>query len=222
MELPEPVPTDPDARSRLLHAACDVFGTYNLEGATTRGLAEVAGVNQAAIPYYFDGKEGLYLATIQHLFATKMVRVRPLIDEIQSQCSSLSPREALTLLKKLLTTMLEMFLEDDASKSWARIIMREQMQPTKAFDILYQGAIDHVHQAVSSLVGIILSREPTHRIVILRAHMLVGQVLIFLSGRETIRRRLGLVGYTESEIAEIREALYEQLDLLLTRSGDAS
>jgi CecR-like transcriptional dual regulator len=50
--------------------------------------------------------------------------------------------------------------------------------------------------------------------VILRAQMIVGQVLIFLSGRETIRRRLNLTGYTDEEFAEIKAALDEQLDLL--------
>jgi hypothetical protein len=44
--------------------------------------------------------------------------------------------------------------------------------------------------------------------------MLVGQVLIFLAGRETIRRRLDLNGYTDKEVREIQEALAEQLDLL--------
>jgi HTH-type transcriptional dual regulator CecR, C-terminal domain len=50
--------------------------------------------------------------------------------------------------------------------------------------------------------------------VILRTHMLVGQVLIFLAGRETIRRRLHLNGYTDKEVREIQKALAEQLDLL--------
>ena len=44
--------------------------------------------------------------------------------------------------------------------------------------------------------------------------MVVGQILVFLAGRETIRRRLNLAGYTDEEFAEIKAALHEQLDLL--------
>ncbi len=67
---------------------------------------------------------------------------------------------------------------------------------------------------MSQLLAIILARKPTDRKVILRSHMVVGQVLIFLAGRETIRRRLNLTGYTDEEVKEIKQALEEQLDLL--------
>lgn len=50
-------------REKLLSASVDVFGRYGFDGATTRMLADAAGVNLQAIPYYFGGKEGLYIAT---------------------------------------------------------------------------------------------------------------------------------------------------------------
>ena len=219
--MADPVRTLPeaDARARLLHSALEVFGTYNLEGATTRALAGRAGVNQAAIPYYFGGKEGLYLACIQELFTARATRIRPIVGEIQAWLATkpTDRQAALALIKKLLGTMLEMLLSDDACKTWGRIIMREQMQPTKAFDIVYEGIIRRVHETFTALLAIVLGREPTDRSVVFRVHMLVGQVLIFLSGRETIRRRLDLTAYTPEEIREIQAALNEQLDLLNTK-----
>jgi len=71
-----------DAKQRLIKAGLEIFGTFNLEGATTRQLAQRAGVNQAAIPYYFAGKEGLYLAVIEHLITHKASRVRPVLLQI--------------------------------------------------------------------------------------------------------------------------------------------
>ena len=56
-----------DPKQRLIEAGLEIFGMYNLEGATTRQLASRARVNQAAIPYYFGGKEGLYLAVVQYM-----------------------------------------------------------------------------------------------------------------------------------------------------------
>jgi hypothetical protein len=105
-------------------------------------------------------------------------------------------------------------LRQQTNRSFGRIIIREQMQPTKAFDLIYERVIRHVHEAISTLLAIVLDREPDDRSVILRAQMIVGQVLVFLSGRETIRRRLNLTGYTDEEFTEIKAALHEQLDLL--------
>ena len=122
-------------------------------------------------------------------------------------------------MKKLLEHLLEILLRQQTNRSLGRIIIREQMQPTKAFDLIYERVIRQVHETISVLLGVVLDRKPTDRAVILRAQMIVGQVLVFLSGRETIRRRLGLTGYTEKEFAEIKAALHEQLDLLQPKPG---
>jgi TetR/AcrR family transcriptional regulator, regulator of cefoperazone and chloramphenicol sensitivity len=207
---------DRDARQRLIDAGLEIFGTYNLEGATTRQLAEHAGVNQAAIPYYFGGKEGLYVAVIEHLFSTNFAIIAPVVATLQQELARKKPTrdEALALLKKLLNTMLERVLTRKASSTWARIVMREQMQPTQAFSLIYEKGIRRVHETVSMLLAIILEKKPTDRKVVLRSHMVVGQILIFLAGRETIRRRLNLTGYTDEEVKEIKQALEEQLNLL--------
>jgi AcrR family transcriptional regulator len=207
---------DRDAKQRLIDAGLEIFGTYNLEGATTRQLAEHAGVNQAAIPYYFGGKEGLYLAVVQHCFSSNFAIVGPVVSAFEKSLAAkkLGKDEALAILKKLLGTMMELVLTRKASSTWARIIMREQMQPTQAFSQIYEKGIRRVHETVSALLAIILEKKPTDRKVVLRTHMLVGHVLIFLAGRETIRRRLNLTGYTDEEVKEIRQALEEQLDLL--------
>ena len=205
-----------DARQRLIDAGLEIFGTYNLEGATTRQLAEHAGVNQAAIPYYFGGKEGLYLAVIEHLFSTNFAIIAPVVTALQQELARKKPtvEEALALLKRLLNTMAERVLTEKASRTWARIVMREQMQPTQAFSLIYEKGIRRVHETVSMLLAIILEKKPTDRRVILRSHMVVGQIFVFLAGRETIRRRLNLTGYTDEEVKEIKQALEEQLNLL--------
>ena len=216
--MTESLPIAPDlgARARLLDAAAEIFGTYNLEGATTRQLAERAGVNQAAIPYYFGGKEGLYLATIEHFFSVHAPQIGTVVAEIESRLAAknIARGEALDLLKTLLGTMLEVLLRQQTNRSFGRIIIREQMQPTKAFDLIYERVIRHVHHTISALLAILLEREPDDRSVIFRAQMIVGQILVFLAGRETIKRRLNLTGYTDEEFEEIKSALHEQLDLL--------
>ena len=210
-----PAGSELDARQRLLEAGLELFGLYNLEGTTTRQLAERAGVNQAAIPYYFGGKEGLYFAVVQHLFSNHVALLKPVINEVHEGLSSeaLTKPEALRLLKLLLSRLLELMCRKEASATWARILIREQMQPTAAFDFLYANAYQRIHETIAGLLARILERRAADQDVILRAHMIIGQVLIFLAGRETIRRRLGLTGYTDKEIRDIQGALADQLDL---------
>jgi TetR/AcrR family transcriptional regulator, regulator of cefoperazone and chloramphenicol sensitivity len=224
MANPLPVAPDVSARARLIEAGAEIFGTYNLEGATTRQLAQHAGVNQAAIPYYFGGKEGLYLATIEHFFSVHTPKMQTLVSGIEARLGfqRIDRTEALGLLKTLLEHLLEILLRQQTNRSFGRIIIREQMQPTKAFDLIYERVIRHVHETISILLGVVLDRKPTDRGVILRAQMIVGQVLVFLAARETIRRRLGLTGYTEEEFAEIKAALHEQLDLLQPERGGST
>ena len=59
---------DVDNRSRLLHAATDVFAEFGYEGASLRAIADSAGVSFQLIAYYFGSKEELWVATVDYLF----------------------------------------------------------------------------------------------------------------------------------------------------------
>jgi AcrR family transcriptional regulator len=58
---------------RILRAGTQCFAERGYRGATTRILAEAAGVNVATLAYHFKDKEGLYRAAVnalyEHLFA---------------------------------------------------------------------------------------------------------------------------------------------------------
>jgi AcrR family transcriptional regulator len=55
-----------DPRKRLLDAAGQIFGEKGFEGATVREICKQAGVNIAAVNYYFRDKEQLYIETVKH------------------------------------------------------------------------------------------------------------------------------------------------------------
>ena len=52
-------------RARLLETAGEVFAEKGYEAATVREICEKAGVNLAAVNYYFGGKELLYVQTLE-------------------------------------------------------------------------------------------------------------------------------------------------------------
>jgi AcrR family transcriptional regulator len=55
-----------ETRERILTAARDVIGRKGKRGATTREIAEVAGVNEATLFRHFGTKEALLVACAQH------------------------------------------------------------------------------------------------------------------------------------------------------------
>jgi AcrR family transcriptional regulator len=69
-------------RAALLDAARRVFDELGFERATTREIGERAGVDAALIARYFDGKEGLFLATIAEVGSADEERIEAEPDRL--------------------------------------------------------------------------------------------------------------------------------------------
>src|SRR3984957_17181712 len=96
-----------DTRRRILETALQVFATEGYEGASTRQLAERAGVNLPAIQYYFGSKEGLFRAVIDSIIERTETHMAPLPTEVRAALADpATPRAALV---ELLCRMLEAF-----------------------------------------------------------------------------------------------------------------
>src|SRR4051794_25250220 len=68
-----------ESRQAILTAAMAEFANQGIAGARTDAIAEAAGVNKALLYYYFEDKEGLYRACLEHVFNSLMERVRPVL-----------------------------------------------------------------------------------------------------------------------------------------------
>lgn len=56
-----------ETSGKILRAAQKLFALRGFDGVTMRAIASEAGVNLASIVYYFENKEGLYLAVFTAL-----------------------------------------------------------------------------------------------------------------------------------------------------------
>src|SRR5207244_4885747 len=61
-------PSGLETRRAILEAALDLFSERSFDGASTRGIAELAGVTQPLLNYHFAGKEELWRAAVDDLF----------------------------------------------------------------------------------------------------------------------------------------------------------
>jgi AcrR family transcriptional regulator len=209
-----------DTKQRLLMAAIDVFGRHGFEAASTRMLTEAAGSNLQSIPYYFGSKEGLYVAVAEHIAERVQDRVMPVAavirESLQKAASTpgkkLKPEQARQHLRDLMGTMARVFLHDE-SAPWARYIIREQMEPTAAFDHLYERILAPMLELVRTLLGSALGKDPNSEQIRLRAMSTMGQLIVLRAARATLMRQLSW-----TEIGDDEQAAVEMLIVNLVSS----
>ncbi len=214
-----PVPSRRErARVRLLEAALRVFGEKGPEGAKVREVARAAGQNVAAIAYYFGGKKKLYQAVVEGLVRELQHRLGDLTGQIERLRREPEPSraEALRLLKQFLGAVYLRFLCRQEAVHIARLVVREQLRPTAAFEIFYGQGFRQLHEALCFLVGVALGREPRNQEIILRTHMVMGQVYFFAMSRQAILRRLGWTSLEGRHAELVVELLEESLEALFT------
>ena len=144
------------SRQRLIDAGVDVFGQYGYEAATTRMIARKAKVNIASIPYYFNGKEGLYQAVVAHVAENVLVFLTPSLQEIEKRTGTQTPTatEAVTLLHDLLGKMIDFMVGSPDAPRLVRIVMREQLFPSAAYDIIFSQIMAPMINALSQMIAI--------------------------------------------------------------------
>ncbi|WP_209789940.1 CerR family C-terminal domain-containing protein [Ensifer adhaerens] len=210
-----PKPDRGDAtKEKLLSMSIDVFGRYGFDGASTRKLADAAGVNLQAIPYYFGGKEGLYIAAAEHLAAIiggHVADLRTVILErlarLDAEGVAMSAKEARALLTQMVQRMVGLFVSRQ-SESWARFIIREQMEPTEAFARVYENIMGPMISMAGRLVGTILGEDPASERVRLKTLSFVGSILVFRMAHAAVLRQMrwDAIGPAELEILKSHAA----------------
>jgi AcrR family transcriptional regulator len=77
--------TPEETRERILSAAREVIARKGKRGATTREIADVAGVNEATIFRHFGTKEALIVAVAQHFCGS--VALRDAVSQLRGDVS---------------------------------------------------------------------------------------------------------------------------------------
>jgi AcrR family transcriptional regulator len=210
----------PDAtRERIMEAALDLFGERGLTGTTVRDIAKRASVNVAAISYHFGGKDELYRAVAETVIGSIEARARPRIAPLLEA----PPRDAKAAAKALedfAETMVEVIVGPEEMRRVARFIIREQMQPTFAFEILYS-LMGRMHGAATQLFSLAAGLDPNSKDAMLRTFMIVGQVVFLRIGEAAVARRLQIKGYDDALLAEVKRIVRQNVRAMLKVAREA-
>jgi AcrR family transcriptional regulator len=167
--------TEPDpARARLLRAGLRLFAHQGYAATSTRELAQAAGVNVAAISYYFGDKAGLYRAVF-------FEPLGEIADDIAAfSGAQLSIEDA---LRGFYAGFLEPLSQGEDGQLCVKLRMREMLEPTGLWDQEVNEGIRPMHEAMLALLcrhlGLAQPDDDLHRLVIcltaLGVHLHIGR-----------------------------------------------
>ncbi|QLX26275.1 transcriptional regulator CecR [Citrobacter freundii] len=203
------------AKNQLIAAALAQFGEYGLH-ATTRDIAAQAGQNIAAITYYFGSKEDLYLACAQWIADFIGSQFRPHAEEAERLFTQPEPDRAAMreLILRACKNMIMLLTQDD-TVNLSKFISREQLSPTAAYQLVHDQVINPLHSHLTRLIAAYTGRDANDTQMILHTHAILGEVLAFRLGKETILLRTGWSQFDADKTALIEHTITCHIDLIL-------
>lgn len=162
---------DEEPRERILLAAGREFADLGYEAATVRDICAAAGVNIAAVNYYFGDKRRLYVMSVKHAHEQRVHQL-----PLPAWNDDVPPT---TRLHDFVANLLERMLGDGQAPWQVRLMMREILQPTEACRELVEDYMrPHFAVLVSILAELAAGRmsEPEVRRL---AMSVVGQCFIY-------------------------------------------
>lgn len=192
-------------KEKLIQTGIRLFALYGLNGVRTRQLAEEAGVNQSAIPYHLDGKQGVYAAVIRKITDDLAAMTNaPQADAALQQLAQ-QPEPDKESLRRVLVSLMkglgQALLSPDHAL-YAQLILREQLEQTEHYDVIYHTFILPVHERLTALVHL-AEPEKDMQSAMIAAHALIGQVLGFVVAKKAYLRRSGLEMISDNELSLI-------------------
>jgi AcrR family transcriptional regulator len=165
---------------RLFDAALKVFAERGFHGASLRDICKRAGANGAAANFHFQGKEKLYRAVLE--YAAQRFRAQPLPDEAQA-----AERTQWQKLHAAIKSLLQRLTQEEDSALLIRLVVRELMEQSAAFDCVAAALRTHAAQLeepLRALHGSGTSRDYVH----LCAFSVVNECVFLCAAQQSLHR----------------------------------
>ncbi len=185
----------PRTRERILRVAAEVFADLGFERATVREICSRASVNIAAINYHFRDKENLYVEVLQY---SKALAFEKYPHDLGTKKGD--PPEI--RLRAFIRSLVLRILDDDLSSLFGRLVSREYIEPTGAFDMLVEEAMRPTFVLLSEIIGELLGGRASAMRVHMCCESVISQCLFFLYARHALTRLFPeqKFGRTEMEV----------------------
>ena len=207
-----------ETSARIIEAALTLFGEQGYEGASTREIAELAGVNAPALNYYFKSKEGLYNACIEYMVEQIWAFLAPTIEQAQAQLGARPDTEQLIeTFCSIQSKIAEFMLVSNRTNSWRKFYAREQagLGPSAGEEMISQRIGQRLIGVTSGIISRLMGPNASQEECILRSMTLTGQLLPFHLTRNSSLKALDWDVLTPQRYAMLMNIVLEQTVTLL-------
>jgi AcrR family transcriptional regulator len=167
-----------EPRERILSAAGQEFADRGYEAATIRDICLAAGVNLAAVNYYFGDKQRLYIESVKHAHEQRAAQL-PLPEWTPGTL----PQHK---LHDFISNLLERMLGFGQPPWQVRLMMREVLHPTAACRELVE---DYIRPRFALLVSILeeLAGERLTQAELRRTGLsIIGQCFLYRAAGDVV------------------------------------
>ena len=203
-----------ETRARIVEAAVVVFGERGYDGASTRDIANAAGVNAPAIQYYFDGKEGVYLECVEHLITLLWRKMAPTVEAAESALAQdgANDRGLIEASLGILGAVVSTIQDSPQTTAWRAFLDRHQAglcpeSATMAFEERFKARIANVIRLlIARLAGLAVDDERT----VIHSMALFTQGLAFRVQKPKLLSALNWTEVNQKEMELVREVVLMQ------------
>src|SRR5271165_209292 len=197
-----------ESRAAILQAAAIEFAEHGIAGARTDAIARAAKVNKALLYYYFQDKETLYGAVLDHAFTGMRASVFRVLD------SDLPPRE------KILAYVGAYFDFIASNQIYPKLMQREMMRAREGrsehidrlvktyFQPIYKRVGELLHKGIAE--GEFRKVDPAHFVP-----SMVAMIVFYFSSAPVMQRIVRFNPLAPQRIAERRAAVLDFISAAL-------
>jgi TetR/AcrR family transcriptional regulator len=197
-----------ESRAAILRAAAKEFSEFGIAGARTDAIAREARVNKALLYYYFEDKETLYSAVLDHAFSAMKDKVFEALD------SDLPPRE------KIMAYVGGYFDFIASNQIYPKLMQREMMRAKEGHSEHIDRLVKTYFQPIYKRLGELLHKgiadgefrhvDPVHFIP-----SMLAMIVFYFSSAPVMRRIAHFNPLTPQRIAERRAAVLDFISAAL-------
>jgi AcrR family transcriptional regulator len=194
-----------DTSALLIESGIALFGARGYDGVTTRELAHGARTNISSIKYHFGGKEALYRAVLEEIIHEITELVGPLLLALRNGVAEANGnRDVLRqLARQFAQNWCRAALGDPRTQKRIPPIVREVIQPSRHFTVIYNGFFRALYDVLGELLAAAHGQATVDEELQIRTHIIMNVVWGFIFTESIFWHQMGWKGYNRNRIEAI-------------------
>ncbi len=183
----------------MIDTVIDVFGKLGYEGASTRILADRAGVNLSAIPYHFGGKRELYIAAAQSIANYARKRVDRIISALED-AGGTEPAERIDVA---FGRFFHFIVGGPEPEAWTSFFVRCEYDGDDAFRMLHEELVARFERVLTKVVAETIGCGQNDKGLRMRVAVVLASIVNLRALRNMTLNSLGWDRFTPSRLAQL-------------------